>query len=182
MRARKLGLATWIMVGLGPLAMEASAAPPEGTVSVAAKPPPPSVDAAEAAVARVDGAKARVRHMLDEARREKDVVKTVCLSDKLAQLQVASKSMRDRTSSLKSAITRGDIDLANHETSVLAVLRQRGEVLEGEASVCIGEPILRAGSFDSKVYVDPNIAPVDPGLPGESIVVIVPPLPASGFK
>jgi hypothetical protein len=113
------------------------------------------------------------------------VEKTVCLSDKLAQIQVAKKSMQERTAALKSAVARGDTDLANHELSVLGVLRQRGESLAADAEACVGEPIIRPGHGDPPpiVWEDPNIARVDPGFGSSAdVVVIVPPLPASGFK
>jgi hypothetical protein len=124
----------------------------------------------------------RVRHLLDEARRQKDVVKTTCLSDKLAQIEVASRSGKERSDALKSAIARGDTDLRNHEFAVLNVLRQRSEQLDAEANQCIGEELGFPGETKVTFAVDPNIAPVDPGTGGGETVVIVPPLPASGFE
>src|SRR5436190_546149 len=41
---------------------------------------------------RMDGAAAGVRKMLEEARRQRDVVKTLCLNDKLSQIDVANRS------------------------------------------------------------------------------------------
>ena len=121
--------------------------------------------------------------MLDDARRQKDVVKTTCLSDKLAQIEVATRSAKERVGALKSATARGDNDLRNHEFSVLVVLRQRTEQLDAEANQCIGEEIGFPSDSTKITYsIDPNIAPVDPGTGPGDTVVIVPPLPASGFK
>src|SRR5262245_32243765 len=70
---------------------------------------------ADGYAARMSVASVRVRHMLDTARRDKDVVKTVCLSDKLMQIEVTLKNARERVSSMRGAIARGDADLRNHE-------------------------------------------------------------------
>ena len=133
-------------------------------------------------VAKMGTSSTRVRHLLDEARRQKDVVKTTCLSDKLAQIEVASRSSKERSAALKSAIARGDTDLRNHEFSVLNVLRQRAEQLDAEANQCIGEELGFPGDTRVTFAIDPNIATIDPGsVPGDTVTVI-PPLPASNFK
>jgi hypothetical protein len=139
---------------------------------------------AEAIVRRMEASAARVRHLLDDARRQKDVVKTTCLSDKLAQIEVALRGGRERLGSLKTAAARGDNDLRNHEFSVLGVLRKRGEQVDAEANQCIGEEIGQPGETTSDVTVNPNIAPVDPTTPdpGTGGVTYTPPLPASGFQ
>ncbi len=163
----------------------AAAQPAAGTVDVksgSAVAPGDQAGLADSYVAKIQTSATRVRHLLDDARRQKDVVKTTCLSDKLAQIEVASRSAKDRSGSLKSAIARGDTDLRNHEFSVLNVLRQRAEVLDAEANQCIGEELGFPGETKVNFSVDPNIAPVDPGTGEGTVVVIVPPLPASGFK
>ena len=140
---------------------------------------------AEQYIAKMQASSTRVRHLLDEARRNKDVVKTTCLSDKLAQIEVALKSARERSASLKAAIARGDTDVRNHEFSVMNVLRQRSEQLDAEANQCIGEEIGFPGETKSTYTVDPNIATVDPGStvvdPG-TIVVLTPPNNVSPTK
>jgi len=133
---------------------------------------------------RMQVASTRVRHMLDYARKEKDVVKTVCLSDKLMQIEVSLKNARERVSTLRGAIARGDSDVRNHEIMVLGTLRSRVDRIETEANACIGEPIPPTEKDKTKVTVtiDPNIAPIDPNLASGGSVVIVPPTPASGYK
>ena len=133
-------------------------------------------------VAKMGTSSTRVRHLLDEARRQKDVVKTTCLSDKLAQIEVATRSAKERSAALKSAIARGDTDLRNHEFSVMNVLRQRAEQLDAEANQCIGEELGLPGETKVSFSIDPNIAPIDPTSGGGDTVTIVPPVPASNFK
>lgn len=144
--------------------------------------PDEQTKAADALVGRLQASSTRVRHLLDEARRQKDVVKTTCLSDKLSQIEVATKSAKERQSSLNAAIARNDVDQRDHEFAVVNVLRQRAEQLDAEASQCIGEELGFPGETSRQFSANPNIAPVDPGAPPPVEVVIVPPLPASGYK
>ncbi|MBI2391151.1 MAG: hypothetical protein HYV09_16290 [Deltaproteobacteria bacterium] len=171
----------WLLatVGLGAVLMFGSAAAqtsPAGTVDVKAPSVTSPADQATLAdqyVAKMQVSATRVRHLLDEARRAKDVVKTTCLSDKLAQIEVALKSARDRTASLKAAIARGDTDVRNHEFSVMNVLRQRAEQLDAEANQCIGEELGFPGETRSTFTIDPNIAPIDPGAGSDPGIVVV---------
>ena len=51
---------------------------------------------ADQAIARMDQASNAVRHQLEAARQARDVVKTLCLNDKLSQIDVAARSGRSR--------------------------------------------------------------------------------------
>lgn len=109
---------------------------------------------------RMEQAATTVRHQLETARVARDVVKTLCLNDKLSQIDVALRSARDRHSSLQAAVQRNDAELSNHEFTVLTVLRQRAEQLSAEANQCIGEEVAFVGQTQVITEVDPN-------LPGE---------------
>lgn len=100
---------------------------------------------ADLILSRIDGAAAGVRSQLDTARQGRDVVKSLCLSDKLSQVDVAGRSARERQAALASAVQRNDVELANHEFAILAVLRQRTEQLMAEANQCIGEEVAFVG-------------------------------------
>lgn len=176
----------WVfaMVGVGAALVFGSAAAqtsPAGTVDVKAPStvaPGDQAALADQYIAKMQASSTRVRHLLDDARRAKDVIKTTCLQDKLAQIEVALKSARERSAALKQAIARADNDVRNHEFSVLNVLRQRAEQLDAEANQCIGEELGFPGETKQTFKVDPNIAPVDPGFgpsdPG-TIIVLTPP-------
>ena len=127
-------------------------------------------------VSRMEGAAAGVRKMLEEARRQRDVVKTLCLNDKLSQIDVAIRSARDRKQQLQSAVNRNDTELANHEFTILTVLRQRVEQLVAEANQCIGEEAAFVGDTRTTVQVDPRIPPDEtPYPPTDPTLVIGPP-------
>jgi hypothetical protein len=118
-------------------------------------------------LSRIDQAAAVVRRQLEAARAARDVVKTLCLNDKLSQIDVANRSARDRQTALQSAVARNDAELSNHEFTILTVLRQRVEQLTAEANQCIGEELAFIGQTQVSTYVDPN-------LPGEDMTSVPP--------
>ncbi len=185
MKARtRSGLALGAIVVCALAGSAAAQTAPAATTDVGAASavaPDDQVGAANKYLTNMEVSAKRVRHLLDEARRNKDVVKVTCLQDKLVQIETAIKSTRERVASLKSAVARGDNDLRNHEFSVLGILKQRVSQLDAEANQCIGEEIGLPGDTRVTFSVDPNIAPYDPGPADDPGFVYVPPLPASPF-
>lgn len=170
------GTAAAQTTGVGP------GAAPAGKVEVGAGTavtPAEQSAAANSYIVKMENASKRVRHLLDEARRNKDVVKVTCLSDKLNQITVAVKSANERSAALKAAIARGDTDVRNHEFQVLVVLKTRADQVDAEANQCIGEELGFPGETKTTYSIDPNIAPEDPGTGDTTTVTLVPPLPAS---
>lgn len=121
---------------------------------------------------RMESASTGVRKMLAEARRQRDVVKTLCLNDKLSQVDVAIRSGRDRRTQLQSAVSRNDAEQANHEFTILTVLRQRVEQLVAESNQCIGEEAAFVGDTRVTTTVDPSIPPDEAPYPVTDPVVI----------
>jgi hypothetical protein len=108
-----------------------------------------------------------VAKMLEDARTERDVVKTLCLNDKLSQMDVAIRSAKDRKSALVIAAGRSDQELSNHEFTILTVLRQRHDQLTAEANQCIGQESAFLGATNVSFSVDPSLPPTDDtGFPG----------------
>ena len=133
-------------------------------------------------LSRMDGARTAVRRQLESARASRDVVKTLCLNDKLNQIDVAIRSGRERRQALETAAQRHDADLANHEFTILTVLRQRSEQLTAEANQCIGS---EAGFFPTAEVtstVDPNLPNEDPSQFPNQNVIVEPPACSSCFK
>lgn len=124
--------------------------------------PQQQLEEAQKYAQQMDQAAAVVRSQLEQARAANDVVKVLCLNDRLGQINVAIRSSRDRVIALRSAVARGDTDRAHHEFTVLQVLRDRVETLRGEASLCIGEEGGFAGEGEVRVEIDPNIPTIDP--------------------
>jgi len=130
----------------------------------------------DAFLARMDGSRTVVRRQLETARAQRDVVKTLCLNDKLNQLDVAIRSAHERRQSLEAAATRRDADLSNHEFTILSVLRQRSDQLTAEANQCIGQEAAFIGESAVTTQIDPNLPQQDPSqFPTQVIIVELPP-------
>jgi hypothetical protein len=105
---------------------------------------------------------ATVRTQLEQARAARDVVKTLCLNDKLNQIDVANRSANDRMTNLTSAVQAKDKDRSRHEFMMIQVLKDRVVQLVKEAAQCIGEEAGFIGESQITLQVDPNIPDNDP--------------------
>ena len=129
-------------------------------------------------IARMESVRASIRRDLEQARQQRDVVKTLCLNDKLNQIDVALRSANERMRALDLAAKRGDKDLTNHEFTILSVLHQRSDQIDSEAKQCIGKEIGIIG--ESSV-----VGTIDPGMPDGDLTdvpdfeVVTPPMCAS---
>ena len=136
---------------------------------------------ADSQIARMEQASGTVRRQLEVARAARDVVKVLCLNDKLSQIDVAARSAKDRRQSLQLAIGRTDSELGNHEFTILTVLRQRTEQLTAEANQCIGEEAAFVGATNVSTTIDNTLPPTDDTQysPPDNTIVTYPPLSAS---
>ena len=130
-------------------------------------------------LARMEQSAGGVRKMLEEARKQRDVVKTLCLNDKLSQIDVAIRSGRDRRTALQAAVTRNDAELSNHEFTIMTVLRQRSEQLVAEANQCIGEEAAFVGDTRTQVTIDPSIPPDETPYPDTDPTLVIGPPPCT---
>lgn len=128
---------------------------------------------------RMEQAAGGVRKMLEEARKQRDVVKTLCLNDKLSQIDVAIRSGRDRKTQLQAAVSRNDTELSGHEFTILTVLRQRTEQLVAEANQCIGEEAAFVGDTRVKTSIDPTIPPDETPYPNNDPSLVIGPPPCT---
>ena len=124
--------------------------------------PEEMVKEAEKHLARMDQGARNVRRQLSEARQERDVVKVLCLNDKLNQIDVALSSATDRQKALQSVVNGNNPDRAKHEYTIIAVLRERVETLIAEANQCVGEELGYVGDTQVTVDIDDDIADTDP--------------------
>jgi len=112
---------------------------------------------AELLVGQMQATAATTQRMLAQARQARDVVKTLCLNDKLSQVDVASRSAADRKAALHAAVVRGDQELCNHEFTILTVLKKRAEQLSAEANQCIGEEAAFMGVTNVTTTIDTTL-------------------------
>lgn len=180
-----------LLVGHGIAAAQAqkdgARLPPDATAGLTRQvslSPAEEVAQSEGFLSRMDASRTGVRRQLETARAQRDVVKTLCLNDKLNQIDVAIRSARERKEALQAAAQRADADLANHEFTILSVLRQRTDQLTAEANQCIGQEAGFVGESAVNATIDPGIAP-DPGafVPPSPVVEDPPvPTPISAIK
>ncbi len=149
--------------------------PSESQSSAASKLTPQQMQkAADDHLARMDQSARSIRRQLKQARTKRDVIKVLCLNDKINQIDVALSSAGDRRKALQGVIDRGDADRAKHEFTIISVLRQRVDTLVSEANQCVGEETGFAGDSDVTVELDPSLPdvsgpenPANAPLPGQ---------------
>jgi hypothetical protein len=181
MRLRKTGwvaTASLVIVGGFGVAAAQTAQPPApaapaeaGAQRDVALTPDQMLAEAEKNLPEMERAATVVRRQLEQAREARDVVKVLCLNDKLNQIDVAVRSARDRLTTLRGAVGRKDQDRSKHEFTVIQVLRDRVRALLAEANQCIGEETGFVGESRVTVDIDPGIPPDDPsGYPSDPFV------------
>ena len=144
--------------------------------------PQEQLTAANTYLANMESIRASIRRDLEDAREQRDVVKTLCLNDKLNQIDVALRSAGERQRALELAAGRGDKDLSNHEFTILSVLHQRAQQLDAEAKQCIGKEVGFVGESSVTLDVDPNLPFDDPTDYPDTIFILEPPQCASCFR
>ena len=166
-----------IGVAVAQTATPPAAPPPEVAAQRDVNLTPPQMQAAvEKFLPQMEQGQTTVRRQLEQARQAKDVVKTLCLNDKLTQIDVATRTARDRYAALKGAVSRNDLDRSRHEFTVLQVLRDRVRALVSEANQCIGEETGFIGDSTVLVEIDPNIPDTDPSDFPETPIISTPPV------
>jgi len=137
-------------------------APPKGSAQASAElAPEEMLTRANQFVSGIEQSSGSISRQLQAARKDRDVVRVLCLNDKLNQVDVALGSAQDRLSSLRTAVSRADADRSHHEYTVLEVLNDRVRVLVNESNQCVGEETGFIGEAEVSVSVDsrlPNAA------------------------
>jgi hypothetical protein len=132
---------------------------------------------------QMDQSAQTVRRQLEQSRESRDVVKVLCLNDKLNQIDVAIRAARDRMPVLNAALDKNDAENSRHEFAVLQVLRDRVRTLVQESNQCIGEEAGFVGESKVIVSIDPGIPSNDQTLfPSDTSVIFVPPAIVSNTR
>jgi len=180
-----IAMAAVVSVLGGAYAQEAGGAAKPGTQPDAEPTTPPQMlAAAKAALPVMDRSALTVRRQLTLAREQKDVVKALCLNDKLNQIDLAIRTATDRVGGLESAVGANDLERSRHQYTVVEVLKDRVTTLVSEANQCIGEETGFIGESAVTVEVegvpdtDPSEYPNNPLVsqpPGASVPPPTPP-------
>ncbi len=130
-------------------------------------------------LARMEASADSIGLMLRDAREEKDVVKSVCLNDKLNQMNVATRTAADRVAAMEAAATAQNEDRLRTDAKVLAALVARGNELATEANQCIGKEQGAPGDTSLVITIDPAIPGGDTSSLPPSVIISSPPVAAS---
>jgi len=113
---------------------------------------------ARAAIQRGALLASRITTMLEEARREADIIRVTCLNDKLTQVNANMRTAQARMTAFETA---SDPEQRNHEATVLGVLGQKFQVLDQEANRCVGQDIYDTGSTKVETEIDTAMLPFE---------------------
>jgi hypothetical protein len=151
--------------------------------ALAAPDAPPSPAVSLGAIVDEIGADATaVRGQLRAARAQRDVVKTLCLNDKLNQLDVALRTATTLRDAALAAADRGGEALAQARAR-LEVERQIARRVAAEAQQCVGLPEPGPDGPGGVGMTEPQLPPVsDYPAPADLFATIAPPLSVSAYK
>jgi hypothetical protein len=97
------------------------------------------ISRASANLDRMRGWLKEVLARLEEARKEKDIVKLNCVNEKLTQLKGLVRVAEQSDVALQENIAKGDDGNARHEYAKVDLATQRAQQLRADAEQCIGQ-------------------------------------------
>jgi hypothetical protein len=124
---------------------------------------------------------AHIQTLQQTARRQKDIIKLNCVTDKLVQAKVNVNIAEQAMTTLQENISHSDEGGRTHEFTRLTIVNQKVLVLGTEAENCIGEDLSFVGATRVDVEVDPGIPTTDPTTPGTPGIDVSRPPPASNY-
>jgi hypothetical protein len=107
----------------------------------------------------------RVEGQVEQAQKQKDVIRINCLQDKLVQARANLNVMDQAIVGLQDSLQRRDEGQSIHEYTRITIVQQKVQVLATEADQCVGEDLSFVGATRVDVDVDPGVRPDDPTNP-----------------
>jgi hypothetical protein len=115
----------------------------------------------------------RINQLQDQSKRQKDIIRLNCVTDKLVQSKVNMTIAQQAMGALQESITRADEGGRAHEFTRLTIVNQKVLVLGTEAENCVGEDLSFVGATRIDVEVDPNLPQTDVTVPPEPTIDII---------
>jgi hypothetical protein len=103
----------------------------------------------------------RITDLQTQAKRQKDIIRLNCVTDKLVQSKVNITIGEQAMAALQESISRADEGGRTHEFTRLTIVNQKVQVLGTEAENCIGEDLSFVGATRVDVEIDPNLPSID---------------------
>ncbi len=104
----------------------------------------------------------RLSKMLDEARKDKDILRANCVNRKLTEANANTRNVEQRVRALRDSVAAGDDARRGHEYTVLTVLGQKLEQIDQEATQCLGQSVYEPGASQIVTTVQAGSPTLDP--------------------
>lgn len=121
--------------------------------------------------------------LLEEARKEKDVVKINCINENLTAIKALLKIAEQADVSLQEAIIKKDDLVSRHEIEKIEIAYQKAKSLNQEANACAGKISMTPGETKVEVEEPKDMTERDPTeQPKIDILVVERPPRASPYQ
>ena len=105
--------------------------------------------------------------MVEQARKQKDVIRLNCVMDKLVQVKLNMNIADQALQKLQEATTRRDDGGSLHEYTRITIVNQKVQVLQNEGQTCVGAELNYIGATRVEVespelpqgVTDPSLEP-----------------------
>ena len=105
--------------------------------------------------------------MVEQARKQKDVIRLNCVMDKLVQVKVNMNIADQALQKLQEAVARRDEGASLHEYTRITIVNQKVQVLQNEGQTCVGAELNYIGATRVEVeapelpegVTDPSLEP-----------------------
>ena len=120
-----------------PTAMAQDSSEPAGVVGLGmtAK---QKVDHASNTASTLEAGVDRILSQIEDAQKNKDILRLNCLNEKLGHLRGLLKVVQDAKLGLREAVARENADLEEHHYRKVAISEEQGQVILAEAEACAG--------------------------------------------
>ena len=117
--------------------------------------------------ANMDKVIIELQGMVEQARKQKDIIRLNCVMDKLAQVKVSMNIGDEAIQKLQEAASRNDDGAALHEYTRMTIVNQKVQVLQNEGQTCVGAELNYIGATRVEVeapdlpegVTDPSLEP-----------------------
>jgi hypothetical protein len=117
--------------------------------------------------ANMDRVVTELQAMVEQARKQKDIIRLNCVMDKLAQVKVSMNIGDEAMQKLQEAVTRNDDGASLHEYTRMTIVNQKVQVLQNDGQSCVGAELNYVGATRVEVeapdlpegVTDPSLEP-----------------------
>ena len=106
--------------------------------------------------ANMDRVVAELQAMVEQARKQKDIIRLNCVMDKLAQVKVSMNIGDEAMQKLQESVSRNDDGASLHEYTRMTIVNQKVQVLQNEGQTCVGAELNYIGATRVEVEA-PNL-------------------------